>query len=206
MKFKKINEHFFGDQAEGINQTYMYLHGDIDHDSTGPIIQEIIQANMDAICETCGGTDPECTDCDLVDAKEDVINVLICSPGGEVPAAMSLIAVMEASEIPIRTIALGECGSAALMILMAGHQRVVTPYSSILSHQFMSGMEGSFSNIKASVIEFDNYHEKIVKFYMERTSLDRETIEKHLLKDVDSWLKPEDAIKFGLADLVSDLK
>ena len=196
MKFSKINKHFFPEQ-ESVKQSFMYLYGEIDHESTAPIIQEIIAANL----ENDPGEDPE-----EAEPKEDVINLLICSPGGELPPALSLISIIEASEIPIRTIFMGECGSAALIIGMSAHQRVITPYSSILSHQFWSGMDGSFSNIKATVHEFDNYHEKLVKFYMEKTSLDKRKISKYLLKDTDTWLTPDEAVKFNLADIVSDLK
>lgn len=200
MRLENINRHFFGEREEPVNQTFIYLRGEINHESTAPIIEEIIASNMDF------PKDPKDPEEDDENVKEDVINLLVCSPGGDLPPAMSLIAVIQASEIPIRTIALGECGSAALMILMAGHQRVAIPQSSILSHQFLSGLEGSFSSIKASVIEFDNYHEKIVKFYQERTGLSRKMIEKHLLKDTDSWLTPEEALKFNIVDIVSDLK
>lgn len=202
MKLTKINNHFFP-ELEKVNQSYFYLHGEINHESTAPIMQEIIAANMEkTLLDNLDDVDPE----DDIPEVDDVLNILICSGGGEVAPAMSLIAVMQASEIPIRTIALGECGSAALMILMAGEQRVATHHSSLLSHQFWSGMEGSFSSIKATMTEFNNYHEKILKFYVERTGLNRQTVEKHLLKDTDTWLTPDEALKFNVIDLVSDLK
>lgn len=173
MKFSKINKHFFP-ELDDVRQSYMYLHGEINHESTAPLIQELIAAHMELTeIERSDPEDPE----NEFDEPDHVLNLCICSSGGELAPAMSLIAVMEASEIPIRTIALGECGSAALMIFLAGQQRVVTPYSSILSHQFWSGLEGSFASIKASMTEFNNYHEKIVKFYQERTGLSREMVE-----------------------------
>jgi ATP-dependent Clp protease protease subunit len=199
MKFKKINDHFFPGK-EDINQSYIYLHGEIDHESTSPIIEGIIASNLENDCDC---KDPEECDCE---EKEDVINLLICSPGGDATAALSLIAVIEASEIPIRTISLGECGSAALMIFISGHQRVLTPYTSILSHQFWSGTEGSFSGLQSAMVEFNNYHEKIVKLYTDKTGLDRKYVEKYLLKDTDSWLTPDQALDHKLADIMCDLK
>lgn len=201
MKLNKINEHFFPGKT-GIKQSYMYLKGEVDHESTAPLIQEIIAANLAEDEEPIG--DPE-HDSNL-ETRDDVINIFICSPGGEVAPAMSLIAVMEASEIPIRTIALGEAGSAALMIFLAGHQRIVTPYSSLLSHQFYTGTEGNYSSLRTGMAELHNYHEKIVKLYMEKTGLDRKKVEKYLLKDTDTWLKPEEAVKWNIADLLCDLK
>lgn len=196
MKLSKINKHFFPEK-EHVTQSFIYLYGDINHESTAPIIQEIIAANLE---------DDQDTDPEDKEVKEDVINLLICSPGGEIPPAMTLISVIEASEIPVRTIFMGECGSAALIIGMSAPQRVITPYSSILSHQFWSGLDGSYSNIEATMKEFNNYHEKLVRFYIEKTGLDRKKISKYLLKDTDTWLRPEEAVKFNLADIVSDLK
>lgn len=201
MKLTNINKHFFPDKEE-VNQSFIYLSDEINSESTGPIIREIIAANME---DDCDCENPEECDCD--DEKEDVITIFINSGGGSVADALSLITVMEASEIPIRTIALGECGSAALMILMAGHQRVVTRYSSLLSHQFWTtGVDGSYSDLRATMVEFNNYHEKIVSFYEENTGLDRDTINSYLLKDTDTWLTPAEAVEYNIADLVCDLK
>lgn len=201
MKLSNINKHFFP-ELEEVNQSFIYLNGEIDGETTGPIIKEIIAANMEDECEC---SNPEECECD--GDREDVINVLINSGGGSVADALSLITVMEASEIPIRTIALGECGSAALMILMAGQQRVVTRYSSLLSHQFWTtGVDGSYSDLRATMVEFNNYHEKIVSFYEENTGLDRDTINTYLLKDTDTWLTPFEAIDYNIADIVCDLK
>lgn len=197
MQFSKINKHFYPDQ-EAIDQAFIYLSGEINQENISPVLQQILAYNIDDI-------DPKDPDEDD-DFKPDVINLLICSPGGDVPSAISLISIIEASEIPIRTIALGECGSAALMILMAGHQRVITPYASILSHQFSSESGGNYSSIKATMKEFDNYHEKIVKYYMEKTGLERIVVESVLLKDVDTWLLPAEAVNYKIADLVCDLK
>lgn len=196
MQFSKINKHFYPD-LESIDQAFIYLSGEISQETISPVLQQVLAYNID-------DSDPKDPEDD--DFKPDIINLLICSPGGDVPAALSLISIIEASTIPIRTIALGECGSAALMILMSGHQRVITPYSSILSHQFSSESGGTYSSIKATMKEFDNYHEKIVKFYMEKTGLERKTIESELLKDLDTWLLPHEAVSFKIADLVCDLK
>ncbi len=137
--------------------------------------------------------------------QEDVINLLITSSGGDMSAAFALISVMKASKIPVRTIAIGEAASAALCILMSGHQRVAAPYTSLMSHQFNTGSEGPYHVLKNIMRELDSYHSKMVRLYVESTGLDEQYIKDNLLSEKDNWMTPEQALENKFVDLVSDL-
>lgn len=212
---EKINKHFFPDQ-ENTRQIFLYMSGEVGHDSVNPVIQAILEANLEKERDEADIkklTSMKETDLEeLADQLEEyqeplgVINLMICSPGGDLTSALSLISVIEGSKIPVRTIAMGECGSAALMILMCGHQRVAIPYSSLLSHQYSTEFGGTYGNIKMTSKELDRYHDKIAELYREKTGLDMRVIRRKLLKDTDSWLSPEDALGFKIIDLISDLK
>ena len=49
------------------------------------------------------------------DKKHDELNLVICSPGGELPACFALIDVMRGSAIPIKTTGLGMIASCCLL-------------------------------------------------------------------------------------------
>lgn len=211
---EKINKHFFPEQ-EKVNQIFLYMSGEIGHESVNPVIQAILEANLHKdkdeedmkSLSSAKETDLEELADQLSEFQEplDVINLMICSPGGDLTSALSLIAVIEGSRIPVRTIAMGECGSAALMILMCGQQRVAIPYASLLSHQYSTEFGGTYGNIKMTSKELDRYHDKIAEIYKEKTGLDLRLIKRKLLKDTDSWLSPEDALGFKIIDLISAL-
>jgi ATP-dependent Clp protease protease subunit len=65
---------------------------------------------------------------------------------------------------------------------------------------------GNHSQLLASRKEQDLEHARIVEHYLRYTNLNsREELEKHLLRDVDTWLSAEEAVQFGLADIVEPI-
>lgn len=140
--------------------------------------------------------------------KVDCMTLIICSPGGELDTAFALIDVMRGSTIPIRTIGLGQIASAGLLIFISGKkgERILTPNTSILSHQYSWGAYGKAHELIATVKQFDLLSQKLIKHYKKCTSLNEEDIKKYLLPPQDIWLSPQESLKLGICDLVKDLK
>ena len=61
--------------------------------------------------------------------KHKELNLVVCSPGGDLSAAFALIDVMRGSAIPIKTTGLGMIASAGLLIFISGStgKRILTP-------------------------------------------------------------------------------
>lgn len=195
----KINQHFFPDNEE-IKQAYIYLKGEISVPSCADAIDSILRINYPTFEEDDEGFSVQ------VDDYPDVINLMVTSDGGDMSAAFALINVIRGSRIPVRTIALGEASSAGLCILMAGHQRVATPYSVLMSHAFSSGAEGSYHNIMNAANAFKTYHEKMLTFYEECTGLDKKFIQKNLLAERDNYITNEQAKEYNMIDLIETLE
>ena len=72
-------------------------------------------------------------------------------------AAFALIDVMMSSRIPVKTVGLGTIASAGLLIFISGThgRRVLTPNTSILSHQFSWYNEGKAHELFATMREFE---------------------------------------------------
>ena len=50
-------------------------------------------------------------------------------------------------------------------------------------------------------------HERIIEHYLNYSTVkSRKELEQYLLCDVDTWLSPEEAVRFGLADVVEPLR
>lgn len=193
-----INQHFFP-ECKNIKQVYIHLKDEVSVDSCSQIIGDIIAINLPQ-----SYVDPKTGE--VEDFPPDVINLLITSVGGDLNAAYSLVSVIRGSKIPVRTIAIGEAYSAALCVLMSGHQRVAAPYASIMSHQFLSGTEGSYDNLKNTMAEFDNYYNKMFKFYHECTGLEESFIREKLLSNREHYFTPEKALEYNIVDLVAGLE
>jgi len=166
----------------------IYISGAIDDGVSQTVCQEIIEYN--------------------INGKVDHMQLIINSAGGSCPAGFAMIDIMEWSRVPIYTTGLGMIASMGLLIFMTGYKgrRVITPRTSILSHRYTAITLGNHSQLLASRKEQDLEHARIIDHYLRYTGIgSKEELENYLLRDVDTWLTPEEAVKFGIADIVEPL-
>jgi ATP-dependent Clp protease, protease subunit len=92
-----------------------------------------------------------------------------------------------------------------LLIFIAGTRgrRVLTPNTSILSHQFSWSSEGKAHELFATMREFELTQARMLAHYETCTGLDPEQIRKHLLPPQDIWLSAEEALALGICDDIS---
>jgi ATP-dependent Clp protease protease subunit len=140
--------------------------------------------------------------------KKKELLLMICSEGGSVEHAFALIDVMRSSTIPIKTVGLGTIASSGLLIFLSGSRgrRILTPNTSILSHQYSAYSEGKHHELFSITKEFNLVNERMVEHYKETTGLDEATIKTQLLPSSDVWLTAEEALSMGICDYISDLK
>lgn len=164
--------------------------GDVDHESIAPIIEWILVENH------------------VVKKKKKELLLLICSAGGEMEPAFALIDVIRSSRIPVKTVGLGQIASCGLLIFLAGNKgnRVLTPNTSILSHQYSWGSEGKHHELFAITKEFGLAQQRMINHYKESTGLDEEIIKTKLLPAQDVWLSANEALELGICDYISDLR
>ena len=136
--------------------------------------------------------------------RKKKLQLMICSPGGDMPACFALIDVMKGSRIPIHTVGLGLIASCGLLLFITGEHghRILTPNTSILSHQFSWGQYGKEHELFAQVKEFELATRRMLDHYKKCTGLDEEQIRKHLLPPEDIWLSAKEAKKLGICDQV----
>ena len=136
--------------------------------------------------------------------KKRELTLGICSPGGDLNACFALVDVMKGSKIPIRTIGMGMIASCGLLMFISGERgrRILTPNTSILSHQYSWGTYGKEHELFAQVKEYDLTTERIVNHYKKCTGLSEKDIRKYLLPPHDVWLSAKEAKKLGLCDKI----
>lgn len=170
-------------------QSFYLLIDDITQESCKSVIEWILTSNF------------------LEEKRPDMLTLIICSHGGEMAAMYALIDIMRGSSIPIRTVGIGMIASAGLAIFMAGKkgQRVLTPNTTILSHQYTSGMIGKEHELVSGQKKFALDSQKILNHYKKFTGMNEIQIKKYLLPPQDVWLSAEEAKKYGICDLVIEL-
>lgn len=168
---------------------YVFM-GDVDEESMKPIVEWILIENH------------------VVKKKKKELLLMICSAGGNMEAAFALIDVMKSSSIPIKTVGLGSIASCGLLIFLAGSRghRILTPNTSILSHQYSWGSDGKHHELFAITKEFGLAQQRMIEHYKDCTGLSETQIKDTLLPPHDVWLSSSEALELGICDYVSDLK
>jgi ATP-dependent Clp protease protease subunit len=138
----------------------------------------------------------------------DHLTLMISSGGGDLFSAFALIDVMRGSRIPVHTIGLGIIASAGLMTFIAGEpgHRMITPNTSILSHQWSWGAFGKEHELIATQKQFDLTTRRMINHYRKCTKLSEKIIRDKLLPPQDIWLSSDEAKEYNLVDHVKDLK
>jgi len=136
------------------------------------------------------------------------LTLMISSYGGDLFSAFALIDVMRGSHIPIHTVGLGIIASAGLLTFIAGEpgHRIITPNTSILSHQFTAGSFGKEHELLATQKQFDLVTKRMINHYKKCTKLSEKIIREKLLPPQDIWLSSEEAKKYNLVDQVKELR
>jgi ATP-dependent Clp protease, protease subunit len=178
------------DHTQALADNGMYvLMGEIDADTVKPVIEWILHENY------------------VSKKRRKELLLMICSEGGDMQDGFALIDVMFSSKIPIKTVGLGMIASCGLLIFLAGlkGRRVLTPNTSILSHQFSWYSEGKAHELFATMKEFELTQHRMVNHYKECTGLSEEEIRNNLLPPHDVWLTAEDAKRLNICDEISIL-
>jgi ATP-dependent Clp protease protease subunit len=172
------------------NNGVAYFYEQFNNKSTAPFVTWIIEQNMLPASQ-----------------RPKELTLIINSPGGSVHAAFALIDTMKGSAIPVKTVGVGLIASCGILTFMAGHRgrRVITPNTSILSHQYSWGSAGKEHELFAQVREFELSTERMIEHYKKCTGLNEKKIREVLLPPQDVWLSAKEAVKYGIADKIVEV-
>ena len=171
------------------NGVYLLMEG-INNESCAKIIEWILQENLKKDKD-----------------RKPNLKILISSPGGDVNACFALIDVMKGSKIPIHTYGIGMIASCGLLLFLTGQKgyRILTPNTSILSHQYSWGSFGKEHELFARVKEFNLTTDRVINHYRKCTGMTEKQIRKYLLPPEDIWLSAEEAKNYGICDEVKEM-
>lgn len=166
-----------------LNNHIHFLYGEICEDNVSDAIKWIVYENLNL-------------------REDKILTLYVNSNGGYLSDAFALIDIMKTSKIPIQTVGIGSITSAAFLIFSAGTRglRYIAKNTSIMCHQFSSGNEGKYHDIKAQMKETDLTNQRMIDVLKETTGLTAKIIASKLLPPSDVYLTPEELIRYGVAD------
>ena len=130
----------------------------------------------------------------------------INSPGGSVYDGLGIFDTMQHVKPDIHTVCVGLAASMGAFLLAAGTKgkRSSLRHSRIMIHQPLGGARGQASDIRIQADEILFLKERLNTELSERTGKDYNTIKEDT--DRDFYMSPNEAVDYGLIDLVLDKK
>jgi len=131
--------------------------------------------------------------------KNEPINVVINSDGGDVYEALGMIDYIQALNVKVNTICRGRAMSAAALLLCSGTGvRAASKNSTIMFHEISSGIYGKSSDMKANVQHTEKLEEILINIITMNSKKDSAFWKDKILKDY--YLSPEEALELGVID------
>jgi len=131
--------------------------------------------------------------------KNEPINVVINSDGGDVYEALGMIDYIQSLNVKVNTICRGRAMSAAALLLCSGTGvRAASKNSTIMFHEISSGIYGKSSDMKANVQHTEKLEEILINIITANSKKDSTFWKDKILKDY--YLSPEEAMELGVID------
>ena len=122
----------------------------------------------------------------------------INSYGGSVFAGLSSVDYIINSKVPVTTVIDGCAASAATLMSVVGHRRLMHRHSYMLIHQLSSGMWGKYEELKDDMENSENSMNVIKEIYIKHTNIPKRELDKILKHDL--WWDAKTCLKYGLID------
>lgn len=134
--------------------------------------------------------------------KRKPIRIFIFSPGGDLDTYRSISDVIQLSETPVIGINMGIAYSAAAMIFLSCHQRLMLPSASVLFHKGSSHIAGGFNEVYAAMVEYQTQVEELSHIIEKSTTYSAEEIEEKMSSDW--YIRAPEALEHGVCHKIVD--
>jgi ATP-dependent Clp protease protease subunit len=128
------------------------------------------------------------------------IHFYISSPGGSVPATLSIYDTIQFLECPVATYCIGMAASGGAILLAGGTKghRFALPHSKIMVHQPWGQVGGQVSDIEIQANEILKDRQRLNQILAKHTGRPMEQIETETERD--RYFSAQEAKEFGLVD------
>ncbi len=133
---------------------------------------------------------------------EKDIYVYVNSPGGHVTSGLAIYDTMQYVKADVATMCMGQAASMGAVLLAAGAKgkRYALPHARVMIHQVLGGVEGQATDIEIHAREILRIREDLNEILARHTNQPIDKIRVDTERDF--FLKPEDALEYGLIDAI----
>ena len=134
------------------------------------------------------------------------IEVIISTNGGNADDMFAIYDAMRMcrEEVEIETLGIGKVMSAGVLLLAAGTKgkRRIGKHCRIMIHSVIGGHIGSMHQLDNEMKEIKSIQELHIRALCEETNVTEKQLRALLKKKVNIYLTAEEAVKYGIADIV----
>jgi ATP-dependent Clp protease protease subunit len=165
-----------------LRERIIFLPGAVDDEMANIIVAQLLHLEAD-------------------DPDKDIA-IYVNSPGGSVYAGLAIYDTMQFVKPDVQTICVGIAMSMGAVILAGGTKgkRMSLPNSRILIHQPSGGFEGQAADIAIHAEEILNIRKRLDEIISEHSGQPIEQVHKDM--DRDRYMKPHEALDYGLIDKI----
>ena len=169
-----------------LKERIIFLNGEVNDDSANLIIAQILFLESE-------------------DPTKD-INLYINSPGGSVSAGLAIYDTMNFVKCDVSTTCMGLAASMGAFLLSSGAKgkRFALPNSEIMIHQPSGGSQGQATEMEIAYKHIQNTKKRLNTILAVNTGKEVEQLEKDT--DRDNWLSAQEALDYGLVDMIVEKK
>lgn len=133
------------------------------------------------------------------------ISIYINSVGGSVTAGVQIYSVMQHISPRITTIVTAEACSMGSVLAQAGSpgQRFMVPESRMMLHAVSGGHSGNVWDAEIQLEEMQRLNTQLTNIYVKHNSKGKTFEDFKAIMARDSFMTPDQAIEFGLADAIT---
>jgi ATP-dependent Clp protease protease subunit len=140
------------------------------------------------------------------DEVSQPIQFVISTPGGRASDMFSVYDTMRMvrKDCEIETIGLGQVMSAGTLLLASGTKgkRKIGKHCRVMVHQVSAGTAGPQHEMLNEIAEIQHTQDQYIKCIAAETKMSIAFIKKLFEKKVNIYLSAEEAVKYGLADII----
>jgi len=171
-------------QKKFLEKRVVFFWGVVDDYSAEQIVNQLLYLDM------------------LEPGKE--IKMYINSPGGSVPAGLSIYDTMKMISSPVSTICLGMAASMGAVLLSGGEKgrRFIFPNAEVMIHQpaISRPIQDQAANLYITARHIKKTKERLIRILAENTGQPYEKVLKDA--DRDYWMDAQESVEYGIVDQI----
>ena len=135
------------------------------------------------------------------------IRIYIMSYGGDLDYMWAMVDIINASKTPVYTINIGVAASAASLIFISGHKRIMFPSSKVIIHEGSAAMSGDAVKVMDATDSYRKELKRMKEYILSKTRIPSQTLNKRKNNDwtIDAAYCMENGVCDVIAESVDDI-